>query len=74
MPETKLYYGDNLDVLRRYVRDESVEAANLRLREQTRSWAVWLVVGFAAAAGIALSSKPVSFARRRTNGRDHHRF
>jgi hypothetical protein len=23
MPENKLYYGDNLGVLRRYVRDES---------------------------------------------------
>jgi 16S rRNA G966 N2-methylase RsmD len=25
MPENKLYYGDNLDLLRRYVRDESVD-------------------------------------------------
>jgi DNA modification methylase len=25
MPENKLYYGDNLDVLRRYVKDESVD-------------------------------------------------
>jgi hypothetical protein len=26
MAENKLYYGDNLDVLRRYVKDESVGA------------------------------------------------
>src|SRR5438552_12974046 len=25
MPDNKLYYGDNLDVLRRYVKDESVD-------------------------------------------------
>ncbi len=25
MPENHLYYGDNLDVLRRYVKDESVD-------------------------------------------------
>ena len=25
MAENKLFYGDNLDVLRRYVRDESVD-------------------------------------------------
>ena len=25
MAENKLYYGDNLDVLRRYVKDESVD-------------------------------------------------
>jgi len=25
MPENYLYYGDNLDVLRRYVKDESVD-------------------------------------------------
>jgi hypothetical protein len=25
MPENTLYYGDNLDILRRYVRDETVE-------------------------------------------------
>jgi len=29
MPENKLYYGDNLDVLRRYVRDESVNLVYL---------------------------------------------
>lgn len=29
MPENKLYYGDNLDVLRRYVRDESVDLVYL---------------------------------------------
>ena len=25
MPENHLYYGDNLDVFRRYVKDESVD-------------------------------------------------
>ena len=25
MPENVLYYGDNLDILRRYVADESVD-------------------------------------------------
>ena len=25
MPENKLYYGDNLEVLRRYAKDESVD-------------------------------------------------
>ena len=29
MPENTLYYGDNLDVLRRYVRDESVDLVYL---------------------------------------------
>ena len=29
MPENKLYYGDNLDVLRRYVKDESVDLVYL---------------------------------------------
>jgi site-specific DNA-methyltransferase (adenine-specific) len=29
MPENKLYYGDNLDVLRRYVTDESVDLVYL---------------------------------------------
>src|SRR5438876_8362925 len=29
MPENKLYYGDNLDVLRRYVKDESVSLVYL---------------------------------------------
>jgi DNA modification methylase len=29
MPDNKLYYGDNLDVLRRYVRDESVDLVYL---------------------------------------------
>ena len=29
MPENKLYYGDNLDVLRRYVRDESIDIVYL---------------------------------------------
>src|ERR1700689_1046694 len=29
MHENKLYYGDNLDVLRRYVRDESVDLVYL---------------------------------------------
>ena len=29
MPANKLYYGDNLDVLRRYVRDESVDLVYL---------------------------------------------
>jgi site-specific DNA-methyltransferase (adenine-specific) len=29
MPENKLYYGDNLDVLRRYVDDESVDLVYL---------------------------------------------
>jgi site-specific DNA-methyltransferase (adenine-specific) len=29
MPENKLYYGDNLDVLRRYVHDESVDFVRL---------------------------------------------
>lgn len=29
MPENKLYYGDNPDVLRRYVRDESVDLVYL---------------------------------------------
>src|SRR5437016_9397936 len=29
MPENKVYYGDNLDVLRRYVKDESVDLVYL---------------------------------------------
>jgi DNA modification methylase len=29
VPENKLYYGDNLDVLRRYIRDESVDLVYL---------------------------------------------
>jgi len=29
VPDNKLYYGDNLDVLRRYVRDESVDLVYL---------------------------------------------
>jgi len=29
MPDNKLYYGDNLDVVRRYVRDESVDLVYL---------------------------------------------
>src|SRR5438477_4046917 len=29
MPENKLYYGDNLDVLRRYVKDESIDLVYL---------------------------------------------
>jgi hypothetical protein len=29
MAQNKLYYGDNLDVLRRYVRDESVDLVYL---------------------------------------------
>ena len=29
MPDNKLYYGDNLDVLRRYVREESVDLVYL---------------------------------------------
>jgi len=29
MPENTLYYGDNLDILRRYIRDESVDLVYL---------------------------------------------
>src|SRR3972149_1559033 len=29
MPENLLYYGDNLDILRRYVKDESVDLISL---------------------------------------------
>ena len=29
MPTNTLYYGDNLDILRRYVRDESVDLVYL---------------------------------------------
>jgi site-specific DNA-methyltransferase (adenine-specific) len=29
MPDNKLYYGDNLDVLRRYVKDESIDLVYL---------------------------------------------
>ena len=29
MPENKLYYGDNLDVLRRYVKDDSIDIVYL---------------------------------------------
>jgi len=29
MPENKLYYGDNLDIMRRYIRDESVDLVYL---------------------------------------------
>ena len=29
MPDNKLYYGDNLDILRRYVADESVDLVYL---------------------------------------------
>ena len=29
MPDNTLYYGDNLDILRRYVRDETVDLVYL---------------------------------------------
>ena len=29
MPKNQLYYGDNLDILRRYVEDESVDLVYL---------------------------------------------
>ena len=29
MPENFLYYGDNLDILRRYIKDESVDLVYL---------------------------------------------
>jgi len=36
MADNKLFYGDNLDVLRRYVRDESVDLIYLDLPFNSR--------------------------------------
>ena len=35
MPDNTLYYGDNLEILRRYVADESVECPPLRPPSQS---------------------------------------
>ena len=36
--ENTLYYGDNLDILRRYIKDESVDLVYLDPQGTARNW------------------------------------
>jgi len=65
MAENKLFYGDNLDVLRRYVRDESVDLIYLDPPFNSRQDYNVLFAEKGGASGFLESKGPLRPAQRR---------